>query len=609
MRSTALLAALAGLLLLAPTDADAGKRGRATITKASKHTKAKRPAAHRTKATRSAPARSGLRGAAARISIGDTTNLRPAATVVGRREEPLTAEEDTAREIEKLLHGPLRAGVTGLFVADARTGRPLFAVNADEALNPASNVKMISTATALALLGPAFRYQTRLLGPPPVDGVVPGDVYLLGSHDPTLTVEHLEDIATAVAARGITSITGDIAVGASPTRDGVYRAMVPVQITASEPGQPPVVSLPAGTEHVSVKITAVTSRRKKRTRLTYRTETTRTAGVPHITLTIGGTLGVGGSTLHTIVTRERTATAAFALRGALRSRGVEVHGGLEIKELGDFIGDTAPTRGLPIELGRHDSVPLADIVKRVNKRSINWLADRVVMTAAALATHAEPTMQGAVEAMYTWLERQAQLPRRGVVIDTGSGLSYRTRITPIDLVAVVRSAAGFRDQGMDPELARAWLDSLSIAHRDGTLRHRARDLDTRSQLRGKTGTLSTVVALSGVLELDPDRPVVFSVVTNTDRRVATQSVRLAHDRLVALLCTYLARTSTTLAPVPVGPVPMSPSDPAPEATDGVDEAAPGGPEVQEDEALDAEAAGVTSQRAVRPGAALAAVAP
>jgi len=66
---------------------------------------------------------------------------------------------------------------------------------------------MISTATALELLGPDFRYPTRVLGATPDGGAVHGDVYLLGSYDPTLTVGDLDQLAAAIAARGITRST------------------------------------------------------------------------------------------------------------------------------------------------------------------------------------------------------------------------------------------------------------------------------------------------------------------------------------------------------------------------------------------------------------------
>jgi hypothetical protein len=160
-----------------------------------------------------------------------------------------TAEEQTAAQIQKLLRtGPLREGQTGLFVVDARTGDPLFSVNPDDPLNPASNVKMISTATAIELLGPSYRYPTRLLGAAPDDaGVVHGDVYLLGSHDPTLAVPHLDDIGKVLSTRGITSIDGDLVIGSDPTRDAIYRGIVPITITAGDPGKPPIATVSSAT--------------------------------------------------------------------------------------------------------------------------------------------------------------------------------------------------------------------------------------------------------------------------------------------------------------------------------------------------------------------------
>ena len=126
------------------------------------------PPVRRGEAARSQPAKHD--GAHARVAINHAGDLRPAREAVGRREEPLTAEEETAKQIEKLLRGPLRYGVTGLFVADARTGEALFAVNADDPLNPASNVKMISTATALELLGPLSGLLHAMASAVPSDG-------------------------------------------------------------------------------------------------------------------------------------------------------------------------------------------------------------------------------------------------------------------------------------------------------------------------------------------------------------------------------------------------------------------------------------------------------
>jgi len=522
------------------------------------------------------------KGAAARVAITRAGELRPAREAVGRREEPLTIEEETAKQIAKLLRGPgLRNGVSGLFVADARTGETLFAVNAEEPLNPASNVKMISTATALELLGPEFKYPTRLLGAEPVAGTVRGDVYLLGSYDPTLSSADLEDIAAEVAARGVTLIDGNIAVGSDPTRDGIFRAVMPIEITAGEPGQPPSALAPAGTEHVTVVVTATTSKRVMRPRLTYKTETVKTEGAPpKITLTIGGTIGKGGSTRYALWTRERTATSAYAMRAALRAHGIVVTGDMKVLELGDFIGDAVGAGSLPVELGRHDSHRLADIVMRINKWSVNWLADRVIVTAAALVRHQQPSMELALDAMYGWLARHPHVAAKGLVLDTGSGLSYRTQITPAALVAVVRAAGGFTGADVDPAVASAWLDSLSVARTDGTLRHRMREADLRARVRGKTGTLSTVIAMSGILDIDPERPLAFSLITNTDAPLSKARVRKAHDQVMGTLCSYLAKTAKAPLP-PIDPPAPPPSLPVPEDTEETD---PG------DSTLDAETA-------------------
>jgi len=505
---------------------------------------------------------------AARVAFSIAGEMRPAREAVGRKEEPLTLEESVAKNIEKLLRGPLRRGITGLYVADAKTGEPLFAVNADDPLNPASNVKMISTATALELLGPTFRYSTRVLGrEPDTSGVVKGDVYLLGTWDPTIGSGDMEELAAQIAKRGVTKLEGDVLVGSDPTRDGMYRAMVPITITAGEPGQPPVAVAPPGFDFVEIEMKAKTDKRaRKKPKLTYSQTTIQNAdGKKRIKLTIAGIIGKGGEKTYSLYTRERTWMASHVLRAALRAKNVTVTGDVRSVELGDYIGDSVGAAGLPVELARHDSDQLQDIVRRVNKWSINWLADRVIMTAAALARRTTPSMQVAVEAMYDWLQRHPQLSKDSVIVDTGSGLSYRTRITPTELVKIVRAAGGYAP-GSDQTQSKAWLESLSVGGTDGTLRSRFRVNDLRGHLRGKTGSLSTVIALSGLLELDPTRPLAFSIVTNTTAPLRKGFIRKAHEQLVTLLAEYVTQTAkpTSLppgTPVKVG-APVSTPPPA-----------------------------------------------
>jgi D-alanyl-D-alanine carboxypeptidase/D-alanyl-D-alanine-endopeptidase (penicillin-binding protein 4) len=497
-------------------------------------------------------------GGHAQVAFADQPGgtLKAARAMIGRH-ETLGAAEDAAQQIGKLLRGPLRAGVTGIFVADARTGEPLFAVNADDALNPASNVKMISTAAALELLGADFHYATRVLGPAPdATGAIAGDLYLLGSYDPTLAAKDFDDLATQLATRGVKTLAGDVVIGADPTRDGIFHASVPIEIAAGDPGGAPTVTVPAGMDLVSLHVTATTSKRAGAAHLHYQTATSHDdAGHTRIALAITGTIGKGGHTTYDMPTEERTQTAAYALRGAMRAHGIAVTGEVKIAELPDYMDAAVAAGQLPDELARHDSKSLAAIIQTVNKYSINWLADRVIMTAAALAHHSAPSMPLALDAMYGWLARHAHLAKHDVVVDTGSGLSYKTQLTPHELVAIVRAAAGFAApaNAAEAELARAWIDSLSISGTDGTLGRRFKHSEARGHIHGKTGTLNSSIALSGVLDLDPARPLAFAIVTNGND-VAKGRVRAAHEAVIGVLCKYLDRTAKApLAPAPAPP--------------------------------------------------------
>lgn len=490
-------------------------------------------------------------GAHARVSFGLSGHMLRQA--VGRNEAPLTAEETTAKQIEKLLRGPLRAGVTAIFVADARTGSPLFAVNADDALNPASNVKMLSTAAALELMGPDYRYSTRLFGPQPdADGIIHGDVYLLGGYDPTLSPSGLEDIAVQLAARGVRQLDGNVVMGSDPDRDALTSAIVPIDIIAGEPNQAPIAISPPGFDFVVLRVTATTARNRQRPRLSFAAEQALDPqGHRRIHVTISGSIGQAGVMTYPLVLKDRSSVTAHWLRALLRAHAIAVTGDVAIADFDQFLGSRG---GLPApELAHHDSSRLADIVAQINKRSINWLADRVIMTAAGLARGEPPSMTAALAAMYNWLAHHPRVDKTKARLDSGSGLSYNTRVTTRDLVSIVRSAAGFADTA-DPKLSAAWLDSLAVAGTDGTLVGRLGSPELRGRVRAKTGTLSTAIALSGVVDIDPDRPLAFAIVTNTDRPLKKQKIRGAHDQIVSALCSYLLKTAKT--PIPLSPLPI-----------------------------------------------------
>lgn len=104
----------------------------------------------------------------------------------------------------------LEGAAIGLCVLDAN-GVMQAAVNADTAFIPASSLKTLTTATALEVLGPEFRFETRLLArAEPRDGVLEGDLVLRGGGDPLLSLGDLARWAAELRRQGLRRITGRV---------------------------------------------------------------------------------------------------------------------------------------------------------------------------------------------------------------------------------------------------------------------------------------------------------------------------------------------------------------------------------------------------------------
>ncbi|MEI8255900.1 MAG: D-alanyl-D-alanine carboxypeptidase, partial [Deltaproteobacteria bacterium] len=134
----------------------------------------------------------------------------PAATASAPPAEPAYA---LATRIAALVSAA-RLGASahvGLVVVDAATGTVLFDHHAGDALNPASNAKLVTAAAALALLGPDHTYVTRIAGR--ADGrAIRGGIVLRGGGDPSLRTGDLFEMAHQIAARGIDRVEGGVLV-------------------------------------------------------------------------------------------------------------------------------------------------------------------------------------------------------------------------------------------------------------------------------------------------------------------------------------------------------------------------------------------------------------
>jgi len=437
----------------------------------------------------------------------------------------------------------LRRGTTAIYLVDAHSGEEIYAVHEDEPMNPASNVKLVSTAAVMSYLGPDWRFATRLFGPTPVDGVATGAVYLRGSWDPTLSAHHLDDIAAQLTARGVTRIDGDLVVGPQPRRDAVASAQLVITVTPGKPGDPPTVAVDGPPSLVDVVITAVTARGRKPAPTVTTEAFTDPAGQERLRVTVAGSIGAGRTRTYRRTPPSLSLFTGHALRDALERAGITVAGVVRTAEFPDYVRACGGSF-LPVALAEHRSQTLVDIIRQVNKRSINYLADRLVMLAGAAAYGGDPTMDKGVRLMEHWLSEAPGIAADEVVLDTGSGLSYKTQLSAHQVVRVLREATGAgaadpADGGRDPRLERLFRSSLSVAGQDGTLRRRYAGTPVAGKLVGKTGTLTGIIALSGLLDAG-GREVAFSIITNGHVPSQRGTVRDQHRQMVEAIYRYLA---------------------------------------------------------------------
>jgi serine-type D-Ala-D-Ala carboxypeptidase/endopeptidase (penicillin-binding protein 4) len=385
-------------------------------------------------------------------------------------------------------------------------GEPIGQRNADLAVIPASNQKIPVAAVALERLGADFRYTTTVVAESaPVDGVVGGDLFLVGGGDPLLSSEwyptsnlelnpvtsptSLDVLADRVAAAGVTRITGSVVGDGSRYDDEFFAPGWGDGVAGLEGG--PYDALMANDSRV-----------------------------------LGDPLRAGDP--------NEAAAREFTL--LLEARGIDVSAAA--------VTGTAPPGA--VELASIDSAPLSDVVAEMLANSDNNTAEMVVKelghTVAAPGTR-EAGLGLVRSQLADWGVDVAPL----VLVD-GSGLSLDNRLT-CDAVLTVLQRTGFESpvgQG------------LPVAGQTGTLASVFVDHPVAGRLRGKTGTLNNppfnvdppaVKALAGFLPVEGGSAVEYVLILNGPTISDQSEYRPMWDGLVDVLDTYPAGAS----PADVGP--------------------------------------------------------
>lgn len=498
-----------------------------------------------------------------RFALALATLLVAAGPASTHAQPAYTSPEALGRYVDEIVgSATLSDAHWGIEVTHAVTGEVLYARNAGKNFVPASNAKIYTAAAGLALLGPGYRYETRLYADAPVeDGVIDGNLVVRGTGDPTIGGRDQEDSPTQVFEAwadslrqlGITYVTGDIigdddVIDDTPFGEGwawddapyyyaaelgglvFSRNTVNVQIRAQEPGQPGVVAwAPYNTDYVTI----VNSTRSIGAGFPLDEEYGRAPGTNVIHL--ASRVPAGRIDREALSVSNPTGYFTHVLREALVRGGLAVGGhGVDVDVLSikpDYDEDSLRV------LTHYASDSLGRIAYHLLKASDNLYAEQVLRTIGAeRPVPSEDAEPGSAE-----MGRRAANAFFAVAgVDTvrtrlvdGSGLSRMNLITPSGTTALLRHMWNHPDEGV----RRTFYQALPVGGQDGTLEYRFRSGPARQNVRAKTGTLTGVSALSGYVTTAGGTPLAFSILAN-NYTVRTSQVRAAQDRIVQALSAY-----------------------------------------------------------------------
>jgi D-alanyl-D-alanine carboxypeptidase/D-alanyl-D-alanine-endopeptidase (penicillin-binding protein 4) len=487
-----------------------------------------------------------------------------------RRSKGAAAAAHFAARSETLLGaGPSSKGDWGILIVDAQTGETLYEKNADGYFVPASNMKLFTTALALAKLGPDYKFDTTLetRGAISADGVLSGDVMLVGRGDPNLSNRRfpyelkeefdgppekaLAQLADALVARGVKEISGDVIgddsyfprerypngweiddmvweYGAAISAIVVDDNTVAVTLTPGERmGDPVQASVAPLTPDFMLQNDVTTAASALKSDLTL----TREPGANLVV--VRGSLPAGGASRKLVLAIEEPAQHAASLLAALLvERGVKIDGKIRAVHVPET--DTTPRT----ILAEHVSVPLGDSVKLINKISQNLHTEMLLRTAArqnGLWSTPEEMLKTPQD-----FYASAGIAPDDVIQTDGSGLSRHDLVTPRAIVTLLKYAQ--RQTWFAPYYA-----SLPVAGIDGSLQDRMKGTVAAGRIHAKTGSVEHVRTLSGFAETPGGRRLIFSFLSNNQGGKNHEAADALNGLCVAMIEEF-DEGAATLAP-------------------------------------------------------------
>ncbi len=415
-----------------------------------------------------------------------------------RTVHPASSRAELRHLIDSLTTQPeFRNAQWGVLIVNPRTGDTLYSKNAGKLFMPASNMKIITSAAALTLLGPDYTYKTTFLTNGEVrDSLLDGDLLVIGRGDPTvsdrmrvLATTVMDALADSVRAHGIRQVGGSIARVGNAFPDSIYGYGWQWDDLGEYYG--------AGVDELIFNEgTAPTTLRPP-------PDTVR-------------------DSLYSGPAKDPAKAYLDALKDAFVRKGIAVDAGVKDSIL--------PTPIRMDTLFVLTSPPLRDILPALMKRSQNQIGEILLRTIglerAGIGT-ADTARKIVGQQLLAW-----GVQPDGFVIRDGSGLSDNDLLTPETIVRVL-------DRIQRDTAFATYYNAMPIAGVDGTLDKRMKGTPAEGNVHAKTGTLAKARNLSGYVTTSDGERLIFSVLANNTTTPGSTVTNVA-DQIGAALAAYRA---------------------------------------------------------------------
>lgn len=417
-------------------------------------------------------------------------------------------------------HG-ISADDIGILVQAVGSAEPVLSHLPDVPRNPASVMKLVTTWSALEILGPAYTWRTEVYFDGDFDGsVLDGDLAIKGYGDPFLVVEELWKMFRALRRVGLEEVVGDLLLD-----DSFFSVVEPAPGAFDEEPYRTYNVLPNAllTNFKAVRFQFFADEQAGRVRIATEPPLSNLDIRNRIELVDGPCRGYQGGISFNIEDPETAARVIFEGRFPRACNSYEfsrtvlepdtyTYGLIDRLwyELGGRLRGRLRTGTVPEDARlvlTWRSHPLGDVLRSINKNSNNVMTRQLLYTLGAEALGEPGTREKGIEVVRDFLTARG-LDVGSLVMVNGAGLSRDARISP-------RLLADMLLQAERDVYASEFISSLSLGGLDGTTRARFNDRNGAGQMHVKTGRLDHVSALAGFMHAHDGKTYVIVVFVNT----------------------------------------------------------------------------------------------